>query len=383
MFQCLLSITVTVEVKVMFKQIFAQVDASGLSDACGSEPSFVCEWIWDISGNERLAEVLAWSVEKPLKILLILLGSYIANRILKKAISTVVERLVKERPLLEDEEKSDALVARVGRRAKARLQKNRERAERSRQRAKTLGGLLSTVATLTTCSLGLLLVLGEIGFDLGPLIAGAGIVGFAVGFGAQSAVSDFIAGIFILVEDQYAEGDFVDLGEASGTVERVSLRTTVLRDVHGAVWVVPNGEIRRVCNSSQIWARSVLDIDVAYDTDIDLAASVIKEVADDLWKEDLETATIIEEPEIWGVQNFGADSISIRLAVKTEAGEQWSTARKIRARLKKAFDENGIEIPFPQRTVWVREVENQVIVEKPDSQIRRDLLDGRSGSDAD
>ena len=367
----------------MFKQIFAQVDASGLSDACGSEPSFVCEWIWDISGNERLAEVLAWSVEKPLKILLILLGSYIANRILNKAISTVVERLVKERPLLEDEEKSDALVARVGRRAKARLQKNRERAERSRQRAKTLGGLLSTVATLTTCSLGLLLVLGEIGFDLGPLIAGAGIVGFAVGFGAQSAVSDFIAGIFILVEDQYAEGDFVDLGEASGTVERVSLRTTVLRDVHGAVWVVPNGEIRRVCNSSQIWARSVLDIDVAYDTDIDLAASVIKEVADDLWKEDLETATIIEEPEIWGVQNFGADSISIRLAVKTEAGEQWSTARKIRARLKKAFDENGIEIPFPQRTVWVREVENQVIVEKPDSQIRRDLLDGRSGSDAD
>ena len=367
----------------MFKQIFAQVDASGLSDACGSEPSFVCEWIWDISGNERLAEVLAWSVEKPLKILLILLGSYIANRILKKAISTVVERLVKERPLLEDEEKSDALVARVGRRAKARLQKNRERAERSRQRAKTLGGLLSTVATLTTFSLGLLLVLGEIGFDLGPLIAGAGIVGFAVGFGAQSAVSDFIAGIFILVEDQYAEGDFVDLGEASGTVERVSLRTTVLRDVHGAVWVVPNGEIRRVCNSSQIWARSVLDIDVAYDTDIDLAASVIKEVADDLWKEDLETATIIEEPEIWGVQNFGADSISIRLAVKTEAGEQWSTARKIRARLKKAFDENGIEIPFPQRTVWVREVENQVIVEKPDSQIRRDLLDGRSGSDAD
>ena len=208
---------------------------------------------------------------------------------------------------------------------------------------------------------------------MGPLIAGAGIVGFAVGFGAQSAVSDFIAGIFILVEDQYAEGDFVDLGEASGTVERVSLRTTVLRDVHGAVWVVPNGEIRRVCNSSQIWARSVLDVDVAYDTDIDLAASVIKEVADELWKENLESATIIEEPEIWGVQNFGADSISIRLAVKTEAG----------ARLKKAFDENGIEIPFPQRTVWVREVENQVGIEKPKSEIRKDLLDGRSGSDGD
>jgi len=367
----------------MFKQIIAQIDVSGLTDACGSEPSFVCEWIWDVSGNERLTEIAAWGVERPLKILFILVAAYIANRILKKAISTVLSRLVQERSLIEDEEKSDALVARVGRRAKARLQKNRERAERSRQRAKTLGGLLTTLATLTTYSLGVLLALGEIGFDLGPLIAGAGIVGFAVGFGAQSAVSDFIAGIFILVEDQYAEGDFVDLGDASGTVERVSLRTTVLRDVNGAVWVVPNGEIRRVCNSSQIWARSVLDVDVAYDTDIDLAASVIKEVADELWKENLESATIIEEPEIWGVQNFGADSISIRLAVKTEAGEQWSTARKIRARLKKAFDENGIEIPFPQRTVWVREVENQVFAEKPKSEIRKDLLDGRSGSDGE
>ena len=305
----------------MFERVIAQVDPSGLTDACGLEPSFVCEWIWDVSDNERLAEISAWAVEKPLKIVFILVGAYVANRILKKAISTVVDRLVQERSLIDDDEKSDALVARVGRRAKARLQKNRERAERSRQRAKTLGGLLSTLATLTTYSLGVLLALGEIGFDLGPLIAGAGIVGFAVGFGAQSAVSDFIAGIFILVEDQYAEGDFVDLGEASGTVERVSLRTTVLRDVHGAVWVVPNGEIRRVCNSSQIWARSVLDVDVAYDTDIDLAASVIKEVADELWKENLESATIIEEPEIWGVQNFGADSISIRLAVKTEAGE--------------------------------------------------------------
>ncbi|MAU35407.1 MAG: mechanosensitive ion channel protein MscS [Actinobacteria bacterium] len=367
----------------MFEKIIAQIDTSGLTDACGSEPSFVCEWIWDVTANERLAEISAWGVEKPLKILFILVGAYIANRVLKKAISTVVGRLVQEKSLTEDEEKSDALVARVGRRAKARLQKNQERAERSRQRAKTLGGLLSTLSTLTTYSLGVLLALGEIGFDLGPLIAGAGIVGFAVGFGAQSAVSDFIAGIFILVEDQYAEGDFVDLGEASGTVERVSLRTTVLRDVNGAVWVVPNGEIRRVCNSSQIWARSVLDVDVAYDTDIDLAASVIKEVADQLWKENLESATIIEEPEIWGVQNFGADSISIRLAVKTEAGEQWSTARKIRARLKKAFDENGIEIPFPQRTIWVREVENQVVAERPKSEIRKDLLDGRSGSDGD
>ena len=367
----------------MADQILVQSDVPGLSDACGLEPGLVCEWIWDVSGNERLAEIAAWGLEKPLKIILILFGAVLVNRLVKRTIRGVVNRLVEDRSKNENNQKSDALMARVGRKAKARLQRMQDRAERSRQRAKTLGGLLSTASTVSIYSLSILLALGEIGFDLGPLIAGAGIVGFAIGFGAQSAVADFIAGIFILVEDQYAEGDFVDLGDASGTVERVSLRTTVLRDVHGSVWVVPNGEIRRVCNSSQVWARTVLDVDVAYDTDIDLAASVIKEVADKLWKEELESATIIAEPEIWGVQNFGADAISIRLAVKTEAGEQWATGRQIRARLKKAFDANGIEIPFPQRTVWIREVENKISSDVPKTGIREDLLGGKSGGDGD
>ena len=227
-----------------------------------------------------------------------------------------------------------------------------------------------------------MVALGELGLDLGPLIAGAGIVGLAIGFGAQSLVSDFIAGIFIIIEDQYGVGDIVDVGAASGTVEKVTLRTTTLRDIDGALWVVPNGEIRRVGNSSQLWARTVLDVDVAYDTDIDLAASVIKEVADGLWQEELESATIIEEPEIWGVQSFGADAISIRLAVKTEPNEQWATGRLIRARLKKAFDANGIEIPFPQRTVWINQVSERTTV-VPETKVRDDLLDGRSGSDGD
>ena len=227
----------------------------------------------------------------------------------------------------------------------------------------------------------MMLALGEIGFDLAPLIAGAGIVGLAIGFGAQSLVADFIAGIFIVIEDQYGVGDYVDVGAASGTVERVSLRTTVLRDVEGVVWVIPNGEIRRVGNSSQLWARTVLDVDVAYDTDIDLAASVIKDVADEVWREKRETTTILEEPEIWGVQSFGADAISIRLAVKTEPGEQWATGRLLRARLKRAFDENGIEIPFPQRTVWIRQDQEDAGATGPTVEIRSDLLGGRPGSD--
>ena len=374
------------EVNEMSNQLLAQAVAPDLTSACGSEPSFVCEWVWDVSGNERLAEIIGWSLERPLKVVLILIAAVVANRLLKKAINGVVNQLVESRSEDETAAESDALSARVGRRARARLTRIHERSARSRQQARTLGGLLRTLATTAVYVLAVLLALGQIGFDLGPLIAGAGIVGFAVGFGAQSIVKDFIAGIFILVEDQYAEGDFVDLGDASGTVLSVGLRSTVLRDIAGSVWVVPNGEIRRVCNSSGLgFGNTVLDIDVAYDTDLDLAASVIKEVADELWRENLESATILEEPQIAGVQNFGADSITIRLVVKTEVGEQWATGRQIRARLKKAFDANGIEIPFPQRTVWVHQVDDQGSSPvEPTTRIRTDLLEGRGGgSDAE
>jgi small conductance mechanosensitive channel len=371
------------EVNEMSNQLLVQAVAPDL--ACGSEPGFVCEWVWDVSGNERLAEIIGWSVQRPLKVVLILLVAVVVNRLLKGTIDGVVNRLVESRSENESAAESGALVARVGRRAR-RLTRIHERAERSRQRARTLGGLLRTTTTGAVYVLAVLLALGEIGFDLGPLIAGAGIVGFAIGFGAQSMVSDFIAGIFILVEDQYAEGDYVDLGDASGTVERVNLRTTVLRDIAGAVWVVPNGEIRRVCNSSGLgFGKTVLDVDVAYDTDLDLAASVIKEVADELWRENLESATILEEPQIAGVQKFGADSITIRLVVKTDPGEQWATGRQLRARLKRAFDANGIEIPFPQRTVWVHQVDDKGSSPvEPTIQIRTDLLGGRGGgSDAE
>ncbi len=365
------------EVNEMSNQLLVQAVAPDL--ACGSEPGFVCEWVWDASGNERLAEIIGWSVERPLKVVLILLAAVVVNRLLKNTIDGVVSRLVESRSEKESAAESGALVARVGRRAR-KLTGIHERAERSRQRARTLGGLFRTTTTVAIYVLALLLALGEIGFDLGPLIAGAGIVGFAIGFGAQSMVSDIIAGIFILVEDQYAEGDWVDLGDASGTVEAVNLRTTVLRDIAGSQWTVPNGEIRRVCNFSQDFGKTVLDVDVAYDTDIDLAASVIKEVADELWRENLDSTTIIEEPQIAGVQNFGADSITIRLVVKTEAGEQWATGRLIRARLKKAFDANGIEIPFPQRTVWVHQVDDKGLSPvEPTTQIRTDLLDGGVG----
>ena len=370
----------------MAEVVTTQLLDPGLIDACGAQPGIACEWVWDATASETLAPLADWLIERPLKVVVILLGAVVVNRLVKRAIDRMVNRIVETRTIEEsaaEVESSARLLAGLGRRAKGRFQKIHDQADRSRQRAMTLGAVLRRLASFSVYALAFMISLGELGLNLGPLIAGAGIVGLAIGFGAQSLVADFIAGIFIIIEDQYGVGDYVDVGAASGTVEKVTLRTTVLRDVNGALWVVPNGEIRRVGNSSQLWARTVLDVDVAYDTDIDLAASVIKEVADEVWREELESTTIIEEPEIWGVQNFGADAISIRLAVKTEPGEQWATGRLIRARLKKAFDANGIEIPFPQRTVWVKQVDEQAPAVKPVTTIRQDLLGKRSGSDGE
>ena len=239
---------------------------SGLVDACGESPGFACEWIWDTTDNEALAGLVDWLIERPLKVVIILIGALIVNRLVKRAIDRMVSRLVESRTREEGEAEaeSSARLARLGRRARGKLQQIHDQAERSRQRTATLGVVLRGLAGVAVYALALMVALGELGLDLGPLIAGAGIVGLAIGFGAQSLVSDFIAGIFIIIEDQYGVGDIVDVGAASGTVEKVTLRTTTLRDIDGALWVVPNGEIRRVGNSSQLWARTVLDLSLIH-----------------------------------------------------------------------------------------------------------------------
>ena len=192
--------------------------------------------------------------------------------------------------------------------------------------------------------------------SLAPLIAGAGVAGVALGFGAQTIVRDFLTGFFMLVEDQYGVGDVVDVGEITGTIEKVTLRTTVLRDVNANVWHVPNGEISRVGNMSQLWSRAVLDIEVAYDTDLRLAQGVIQRVADEVWRDpDFTEGDIIDPPEVWGIESLGADGVAIRLVVKTDPAEQWIVARELRLRIKEAFDAAGIEVPFPQRTIWLNQ----------------------------
>ena len=226
--------------------------------------------------------------------------------------------------------------------------------ERRRQRTETIGSVLRSVTSVLIFTVATAMVLSELDFDLGPVIASAGIVGVALGFGAQNLVKDYLNGIFMILEDQYGVGDAIDVGEASGIVEAVGLRTTRLRSVDGTVWHVRNGEILRVGNMSQGWSRALLDISVAYDTDTDRATEIIKAVADEVWQDDELSSVVMEEPEVWGVENLGVDGIAIRLVVKTAPLEQWRVARELRRRLKAAFDAAGIEIPFPQRTLWMR-----------------------------
>ncbi|HEV2809267.1 MAG TPA: mechanosensitive ion channel family protein [Acidimicrobiales bacterium] len=149
-------------------------------------------------------------------------------------------------------------------------------------------------------------------------------------------------------------GDVIDVGEANGVVEGVSLRTTRLRAVEGTVWHVPNGEIRRVGNKSQQWSRALIDFDVAYKTDLAQAKTTIKRVADSVWTDEKLGRSVLEEPEVWGVEAFGPDGVAIRLVIKTRPADQWKVMRELRQRMKEAFDEEGIEIPFPQRSLWVR-----------------------------
>ena len=227
-------------------------------------------------------------------------------------------------------------------------------AERKAQRAKTLGTLFRNLITIILLTLMVLLVLGELGFDLAPLIAGAGILGVALGFGAQSLVADFLSGIFILMEDQYGVGDVVDVGDATGTVEEVQLRTTQLRSVDGSLWFVRNGEIMRVGNMSQDWSRSVLDVGIAYAADVPKAKAAMTKVGEEFASDPEYADSVLETPEVWGVEDLAADSVVLRMVVKTHPGTQWSAARVLRERIKQAFDEQDIEIPFQQRTIWLR-----------------------------
>lgn len=324
--------------------LFAAVSSARLADACGSDPSWLCRTTLDATHDPTAARIVDAVLGKPLAIAAIVIGALIVNRIARRAVKRALRTL-----------NSGAVQERLGavRRVTPRaMLETHETSLRAEQRIEALASVLSSVTSFVVLLVATLMILGQLGIDLGPLLAGAGIVGVALGFGSQSLVRDFLSGIFILVEDQFGVGDVVDLdGTTSGVVEAVSLRTTRLRSVDGALWHVPNGEIRRVGNMSQHWSRALLDVRVAYDTDLEQAKGVLIDLARALWKED---QAILEEPELWGVEDLGPHGVTLRLVIRTTPSEQWRVSRVLRERIKAAFDAEGIEIPFPQQAVWVR-----------------------------
>jgi small conductance mechanosensitive channel len=224
--------------------------------------------------------------------------------------------------------------------------------ERRRQRTETLGSVLRSIASAAVGVIAFAMILGEIGLDLTPVVASAGILGVAVGFGAQNLVKDFLSGIFMLLEDQYGVGDVVDAGEAVGIVEAVSLRTTRLRDVEGTVWYVRNGEINRVGNKSQGWSRALLDVPLALGTDVPTVRALALEVAQSLHDDEAFRDVVLEDPEVWGLEAIGAEGLVLRITMKTVATMEGPVERALRERLVASFEENDISIGVPQRLVW-------------------------------
>jgi moderate conductance mechanosensitive channel len=321
-------------------------DPDSLQQACGDDASFICERVFNWTGSEAWSEAADKLLATPLTILLIVLVAYIANLIVRRAIRRLTDKIA--------DPGAQERVRKLKKRAPTAIIDTGTVSLRSAARAQTLALVLRSIASVLIWTIAATMILGELGVNLGPLIAGAGIAGVAIGFGAQSLVKDFLSGIFMLVEDQYGVGDIVDVGEATGTVEAVTLRTTRIRSVEGTVWHVPNGTIDRVGNMSQQWARALLDVDVAYGTDVAEAQRVIKAVADAVAEDPEWRGRILEPPEVWGIESMGPDAMSIRLVVKTRPGDQFPVMRELRRRLSEAFLSEGIEMPFPQRSVWVR-----------------------------
>jgi small-conductance mechanosensitive channel len=214
--------------------------------------------------------------------------------------------------------------------------------ERRKQRVRALGAILRSAASVTIFVIAGFAVLGDLGINLAPLLASAGVVGVAIGFGAQNLVRDYLSGIFMLVEDQYGVGDVITVGDATGTVENVTLRITRVRDVNGIVWHIRNGAIETVGNESQGWARAVIDFPVPFESDLVTIRNVLQETGDAMWNEPTWRVVMLEAPEVWGAQEISSDEVVMRIVAKTAPLRQWEVEREMRARVKAALHRAGI-----------------------------------------
>jgi small conductance mechanosensitive channel len=363
-----------------------------LAGSCGDNPGLACRLVWDLSHDGRAAQVTGQFVAGPvhllLRVLFVLLLALLIRFVAYRLINHLTERAT--RTLLPQfrngaARRRDAAAAEGGQvtaaEAAAVAEANssvpaeeREAAggrggalnvadsppqiaaaaaqaertltdERRKQRVRALGSVLRSAASVTIFSIAGLTILGDLGVNLAPLLASAGVVGIAIGFGAQNLVRDYLSGVFMLVEDQYGVGDVITVGDATGTVETVTLRITRLRSVNGIVWHIRNGAIETVGNESQGWARAVLDFPVPYTADLTTIRTLLADTVAGMWNEPVWRTVMIEKPEVWGAQQVDMTpppTVTMRVVVKTAPLRQWEVEREMRARVKAALDTAGI-----------------------------------------
>jgi len=280
--------------------------------------------LYDLFRRLHFSALAASGAELVLGVLLVVFGAFIVSHLGSRAARRSVESLVARSTL------PGAAV-------------------RSTGRARTLAGVAASVVRIVVWSVAGLLVLDQLGINLGPLLAGASIVGVALGFGAQSLVRDFLSGFFILAEDQYGVGDVITISDTTGTVEEVNLRITRMRSTDGTVWFVPNGEIRKVGNSDKEWSRAIVDILVPLGADVAAACAAIGRELDDLGADAEWSESVLEPPEVLGVEAMGPDGTTVRVAAKTDPGARARVARELRARILSRLRTDGV-VPLQEPT---------------------------------
>ncbi len=280
---------------------------------------------------EKLTPLLLSTGTAALRIGLILIAGYVGVRLLRLGLGRLESALIKAG------ERTEAVPG------------------AARKRVTTLVGLLRTIAVVTLWAVVVIITLEQTGLNITPILAGAGIIGLAVGFGAQNIVRDLISGFFMVMEDQVRVGDVAIVNGTGGLVEAISFRTIVLRDLSGVVHVFPNGTINTLSNMTKEWSGYVIDMGVAYKEDTDHVVEVMRRVGDELRQDPDLGPKILEPIEIFGVDDFADSAVVIKARLKTHPIQQWSVGREYRRRLKKAFDAEGIEIPFPHLSMYVGE----------------------------
>ena len=324
---------------------------SGLEQACGKSPSNACSWVYRHTHTQWLAKVANFTANRLLAIVIIWLVALLINTVVRRLIRRVVNDIsgsARSGRLRRWRDKAPvAVVPTIGTRAAARAQ--------------STGTVLRSLSSIVIYGFAAIYTASELGVKLAPLIAGAGVVGVALGFGAQTIVRDFLSGLLLLLEDQFGVGDTVEVASATGgsqtvagTIEAISLRVTRMRDVQGTVWYIPNGEIRRIGNKSQQWGRAVVDLVVPLDADLAEVEAIIADVADDVKARGEVGDQMIDAPEVWGLESIDTNGMVVRLVAKTLPGSQSDVSRALRVRSIEALREAGIHYGRSEQLVWVQ-----------------------------